>query len=236
MSDNEDLGRFASSPPFTPGTDHAGLVSDPLTGRPGWADVNRFRKAERERLLGQRLAVSAQERAEKARAMAGFILSAIGDLRGRIVSAYWPIRGEPDLRPLLEEVNRRGGRTALPVVVEKKHPLEFRFWQAGDKLERGAWGIPTPAVRTLCIPDIILAPVVGHDSDGFRLGYGGGYFDRTLAVLGPSPLVIGVGYEDARLATIYPQPHDIPMRMIVTECGISPASHDRGLTAPDPAG
>jgi 5,10-methenyltetrahydrofolate synthetase len=86
---------------------------------------------------------------------------------------------------------------------------------------RGDWNIPVPPADAKQVtPDIALAPLVGWDRDCFRLGYGGGYFDRTLAVLKPAPFKIGIGYAAARLPTIYPQPHDIAMDLILTEDGI----------------
>ncbi|MBL8584642.1 MAG: 5-formyltetrahydrofolate cyclo-ligase, partial [Rhizobiaceae bacterium] len=69
-----------------------------------------------------------------------------------------------------------------------------------------------PAIR----PDIVIAPLVGFDESGYRLGYGGGFFDRTLATMAPRPRAIGVGYAECGLSTIYPQPHDIAMNLIVT--------------------
>ena len=161
----------------------------------------------------------AQVRAGWGEAIATGVLTEIGDVSGRIVSAYWPFRGEPDFRPFMEEVAARGGRTALPVVVEKGRPLEFHLWQAGDALSRGVWNIPIPAQRHPCVPDVVISPVVGYDPTCYRLGYGGGFFDRTLAALPARPRVIGIGYSSARLATIHPQPHDIPMDLIVTETG-----------------
>ena len=86
-------------------------------------------------------------------------------------------------------------------------------------MEPGFWNIPVPVGTPEVTPDIVLAPVVGFDPACFRLGYGGGYFDRTLAALDPHPLAIGVGLAGSRIATIYPQPHDIPMAAIVTEEG-----------------
>ena len=183
-------------------------------------DVNRWRKSERERLIADRLAVSAEERARHGAAIAAGVLAEIGDVRGRIVSAYWPFRGEPDLRPLLETVAEGGGHAALPVVVEKGQPLEFHLWRAGEALARGVWNIPVPAERRSCTPDIVLAPVVGYDAACYRLGYGGGFFDRTLAAMAMKPLIIGVGYSRAKLATIYPQTYDIAMDLIVTEAGV----------------
>src|SRR5690606_21931832 len=88
------------------------------------------------------------------------------------------------------------------------------------KLGRGIWNIPIPAEREPVRPTALLVPVVGFDAAGYRLGYGGGYYDRTLALLEPRPLTIGVGYAGARLDTIHPQPHDIPLDAIVTEAGV----------------
>jgi len=88
-------------------------------------------------------------------------------------------------------------------------------------MERGVWNIPVPAEGPDIVPDITLSPVVGWDGAGYRLGCGGGYFDRTLAAFTPRPLAIGIGLNTARIATIFPQPHDIPMQAIVTEIGIA---------------
>jgi 5,10-methenyltetrahydrofolate synthetase len=82
------------------------------------------------------------------------------------------------------------------------------------------WNIPTPQKRDIVIPHAVLAPLVGFDLECYRLGYGGGYFDRTLAALSPRPLAIGVGFELSRIRTIYPQPFDIPMEVVVTEVDI----------------
>lgn len=219
MADDDIPATFASPACFLHEIDpaYAGLPG-PLD-KQAWTDVSRWRKAERERLIAERLAVPAVARLAHGEAIAALILEEIGDLDGCIVSAYWPFRGEPDLRPFLQTVNERGGRTALPVVAEKGRPLEFHLWQTGEPLGRGVWNIPIPAEERPCRPDIVLAPVVGFDAACYRLGYGGGFFDRTLAAMAVRPRVIGLGYAGARLATIYPQMHDIPMDMIVTETG-----------------
>src|SRR5690606_19452643 len=111
----------------------------------------------------------------------------------------------------------RGGRIALPVVVEKGQPLEYRLWAPGDPLERGVWNILVPVRGEIVRPDVTIAPVVGFDAGHYRLGYGGGFFDRTLAVLPANTLKIGIGYAESRIPTIYPQSHDIPMDVIVTD-------------------
>jgi len=97
--------------------------------------------------------------------------------------------------------------------------MEFWRWQPGMKLERGVWNIPVPPVREPLVPTLVLAPLVGFDSGCWRLGYGGGYYDRTLHALDPRPFTVGVGLEIGRLETIYPQVHDIALDAVVTETG-----------------
>ncbi len=140
----------------------------------------------------------------------------IGEPNGRVVSLYWPFRGEPDLRPWMASLAARGGVPALPVVVAKAQPLVFRAYRPGDPLEKGVWNIPVPAAGAPVQPGVVIAPLVGVDPGNYRLGYGGGFFDRTLAAMPDKPLVIGVGYDLQRIATIHPQPHDIPMDQVVT--------------------
>ena len=111
--------------------------------------------------------------------------------------------------------------TALPLVETRAAPLTFRRWTPETCMVRGDWNIPVPPPDAPVVtPDIALAPLVGWTAEGYRLGYGGGYFDRTLAALKPKPFVVGIGFQEARLQTIFPQPHDIPLDLIVTEKGI----------------
>lgn len=219
MSDQEDVHpetrEYASPPCFVHelvpryGTEPA--VQD------AWPDVCRWRKAERKRLIDERLAVDAEERGARSLRIASALDLAVGRVSGRIVSGYWPFRGEPDLRNWAIKVIERGGRIALPVVVKKGWPLEFRIWGPGDPLERGVWNILVPSHGPAVQPDVVIAPVVGFDQANYRLGYGGGFFDRTLAAMSTRPYVVGVGYAGSRIQTIYPQPHDIPMDVIVTD-------------------
>jgi 5-formyltetrahydrofolate cyclo-ligase len=136
-----------------------------------------------------------------------------------VLGVYWPFRAEFDPRPLIDSAVAAGRGVALPVVVDKKGPLEYRAWLPGEKLVDGVWNIPVPEKRDIVVPAIVLAPLVGFDRAGYRLGYGGGYFDRTLASLSPRPLAIGVGFEFQLLDTIHPQSFDVPMGAIVTETG-----------------
>ena len=188
-----------------------------------WGDVARWRKAERQRLIAARLALPAGERAARSERIVAGLDRALGNVSRRIVAVYWPFRGEPDLRNWSIRAIERGGRIALPVVIRNGWPLEFRIWSPGDPLERGALGILVPSRGPAVAPDIVVAPVVGFDAANFRLGYGGGFYDRTLAAMGGGsamagrPRTIGVGYAEARMATIYPQPHDIPLGEIITD-------------------
>ena len=114
----------------------------------------------------------------------------------------------------------RNGALNPPVADGKTNSYGISLdWQTGEALSRGVWNIPIPAERRPCVPDIVISPVVGYDPACYRLGYGGGFFDRTLAALPARPRVIGIGYSSARLRTIHPQAHDIPMDLIVTEAG-----------------
>jgi len=139
---------------------------------------------------------------------------------GLTLSAWWPIKAELNLRPWLESLLARGARVTLPVVTAPSAPLAFRLWTPDCRMVQGFWKIPVPADGPEVVPDLTLAPLVGWDPAGFRLGYGGGYFDRNLAVLSPRPMTIGIGLQSARLATIFPQPHDIALDVILTEAGV----------------
>jgi 5-formyltetrahydrofolate cyclo-ligase len=123
------------------------------------------------------------------------------------------------VRPLIDTLAAAGRIVALPAVIDRHGPLEYRAWRPGEDLVSGVWDIPVPAKREIIIPAMVLAPLVGFDSASYRLGYGGGYFDRTLAALTPRPFAIGVGFEFQRLETIYPQHFDVPMDVIFTEAG-----------------
>ena len=180
-------------------------------------DWKAWRRAERERLIAARLAVPVDTRLVTADKVTER-LDAVLDLRpGTVVSFYWPFRGELDLRRWIAVLIERGLRAALPVVTVTQSPRSFRPWAPGTKMERGIWNIPVPSGPEEIVPDVVIAPLVGFDAACFRLGYGGGYFDRTLAAFSRKPIVAGIGPEQSRLETIYPQPHDIPMDLIVTE-------------------
>lgn len=217
--DGTGSGNYASPPCFMHEMDPSYTGLELEADARQRCDVMRWRKAERERLIAARLAFDSGERNRHDEKIAAGIDQILGDVSGRMISVYWPFRGEPDLRPWMERIIAQGGACALPVVVKPNAPLVFRRWHPGCKLERGVWNIPIPAAGAEVIPDIVISPLVGFDPAYYRLGYGGGFYDRTLAAFAQKPRVVGVGYSQAKLATIYPQPHDIAMDVIVTETG-----------------
>lgn len=179
------------------------------------ADVARFRSGERARLYARRREVGQAELVRQAEMVTAGLDRVLG-APGRVtVAGYWPIRGELDLRPWLTRAPDAGARVALPVVVEKGQPVEFHLWALGAKMTRGIWNIPVPADAQAVVPDIVLAPLLGVDAAGYRLGNGGGYYDMTLAALEEKPRVIGVGHEFCPMKTIFPQPWDVPMDEVI---------------------
>ena len=180
--------------------------------------VKLWRRGERARLIALRQGLPADERRQSGERIAAAV-RALLEGRPGILGCYWPFRAEFDPRPLIEEAVRAGRTIALPVVVDKRGPLEYRAWRPGEPLVDGVWNIPVPERGAVVTPAIVLAPLVGFDLGCYRLGYGGGFFDRTLGALAPRPLAIGVGFAFQELATIHPQPFDVPMEWIVTEAG-----------------
>jgi 5,10-methenyltetrahydrofolate synthetase len=153
--------------------------------------------------------------------MAGFPI-----LKSMVVGFCWPFQREFDSRFAIREFRRQGAVAALPVVVQRGAPLQFRQWWPGAPVARGVFDLPVPDGTAVVQPQALLIPPVGFDAQGYRLGYGGGYFDRTLAMISPQPLKIGVAFELSRIATIHPQSYDVPMDFIVTETGISHVGKD----------
>ncbi len=187
-----------------------------------WQAVQEWRKQQRERLAGERDQLICKVRNQAAESIISLLRTHGPELAGRNIGFYWPVRNEVDLRPLIRELTGQGACPALPVIIARDHPLEFWQWDPKKKLcSRGLWGIPAPTERLVVEPEVLLVPLLGFDRAGHRLGNGGGYYDRTLAVTRPRPLTVGVGYAQACLESIHPQAHDIPMDVIVTEASIS---------------
>jgi len=185
-------------------------------------EIKAWRKEERARQITARVAIPDQQReAWTQRIIAR--LEPIAMAAEGPVSFYWPFRGEPNLRPLMRRMVAAGKVVALPVVLQQRQPLEFRPWTPGCTMELGVWNIPIPDTKERVTPRLLLSPVVGFDPMHYRLGYGGGFYDRTLAALRGPRAVIGVGFDRQAIETIHPLPHDIRMDRIVTESGFTDA-------------
>ena len=176
-----------------------------------------WRREQRARLLAVRLAMPTAAHRAASRAIAARLADELSAHRPTIVGAYWPIRREFNPLPLLQVLLADGVQVALPAILEKNAPLQFRLWFPGTRLAVGVYDIPYPAEGAAVVPDTLIIPLVGYDRAGYRLGYGGGYYDRTLEVLLPRPRMIGIGFGGAQLQTIYPQAYDICMDCIVTD-------------------
>jgi 5-formyltetrahydrofolate cyclo-ligase len=189
---------------------------------PGWQQVRLWRKQQRATLIEQRMAIRHADRACWSERITVAIQRELAARPPARLGFYWPFKGEYDPRAVAESLHAHGIDLALPVVVRAKAPLEFRAWQPGERLESGVWGIPIPADGEVVQPDTLLVPLVGYDRRGFRLGYGGGFYDRTLAAMSRRPVTLGLGFSLSSLDTIFPQPHDIAMDLVITELQAGP--------------
>lgn len=211
-------GHFASSPCY------AAEFADESDAQQQ-QDLANWRKAERKWQLAARKALSPEQRDALAIAVAKNLDTLLREhfptLQGKSIGGYWPIQSELNLVFWFCDLHERGVRIALPITAQQDAPLIFRAWTPETIMDRDCWNIPIPPeVNEQLQPDILLAPCVAWDENRFRLGYGGGYFDRTLAALSPKPFVIGVGLESAKVSTIFPQRYDIAMDAVVTETGV----------------
>lgn len=185
-----------------------------------WNKIKIWRKVLRENLIAARATFSLAQLKSCNEQITTLLESGFAFPSNTVVSFYWPYKNEYDVRFVIQHWRDKGAITALPEVVDTACPLRFRKWWPDAPIAPGIYGIPVPVGTDILLPDVVVLPMNGFDEKGFRLGYGGGYFDRTLAAPERRALVIGVSYEALRLPTIYPQPHDIPMDFVVTEVGI----------------
>ncbi len=149
--------------------------------------------------------------------------AAIGALPNSPVSGFWPMGEEIDVRPLLTALAGLGYLCLLPVVPAPRQPLIFRLWTPGDELEAGVFGTRhPPAIRPSLTPRVVLAPLLAFDRTGHRLGYGGGFYDRTLAALRSygGVTAVGVAFSEQEVDSVPHGPHDQRLDWIVTEQGV----------------
>lgn len=188
------------------------------TGNP---ENGEFRQNLRHDMLARRIALSADAHASLSAAVRSRLNEVFPALAELIVGFCWPVQNEPDLRPLVAELVARGGRVALPVVIRPGMPLAFREWWPAQPLSPDRYGIPSPTDGDFLVPQLLLVPVNAFDSDLYRIGYGGGFFDRTLASIEPRPLAVGVGFDFQQVASIRPEAHDQPLDIVITESRVS---------------
>jgi 5-formyltetrahydrofolate cyclo-ligase len=189
-------------------------------------DRSEEKKALRQRLIEQRLTMSdRQRRSDLLQQVMRIWLVGRPDT---VIGAYWPIKGEFDPLPalhrwkedgeLLEESQLR--RIGLPVVDKVNQTLKFHAWFPGCPMEEDAFGIPKPKDTEVIVPTLLFVPCVGYGVGGLRLGYGGGFYDRTLAQLQPKPYTVGLGFAAGFQPMLTAEPHDIALEAILNELGV----------------
>ena len=196
------------------------MAADRTGEMENWDEIKSWRKTQREMLIAVRTAIAPEQRRVRNDRITELLLAGFTLPPGAVVGFCWPYKGEFDARFVIRRWRAEGAIATLPVVIDKALPLQFRKWWPGAPMRAGVYGIPVPDGIDVLIPDIAIVPMNGFDGRGYRLGYGGGYFDRTLAAFERRVLAIGVSCEASRLPTIHPQSHDIAMDFVVTENGI----------------
>ena len=168
-----------------------------------------------------RAALSAEQRQDAAVAVARFFFDTIAYAPEDIIAGYWRIRDELDCQPILIRLMDGGQKVVLPVVAGADAPLDLRVWEADQPLYEAGFGTLAPADHApRAEPDLVLMPLLGFDAAGTRLGYGGGYYDRTLAAIGKKPMLVGIAFAAQELAHIPRESHDIPLDAVITEQGV----------------
>lgn len=183
-----------------------------------------FSKALREKLRRERIAareaMPPPEHARKSAKVLDYLYRLLTARAPGMLAFCWPIRAEIDCRPLLPRMLALGWRACLPLISDRDQALEFREWTPDSEMVPGEHDIPTVAAGAVATPEVMLLPVNAFDREGYRLGYGGGYFDRTLASMSPRPYAIGIGFELARVDSIGPHAKDCGLDAVVTESGM----------------
>ena len=200
----------------------AGLTPQTHTGMIPEERLKRRRELRKE-CVERRLALPAAQHSEFSGQICQHLQAHFPQLSTLRVGFCWPINNEPDLLPLIRSwLNSAapGFAALLPVVQGHGMPLAFRAWTPETPMTHDSFGIPMPSAGPLLAPEALLIPVNAFDAAGYRIGYGGGFFDRTLAALNPRPLSIGVGFELSRIASVHPEAHDAQLDAMVTEAGV----------------
>jgi 5,10-methenyltetrahydrofolate synthetase len=183
------------------------------------------RRALRQALIEQRL--NLPDRLQRAAALQQVMRIWLVGRPDTVIGAYWPIKGEFDPLPALHRWKEDGElldgpklrRIGLPVVDKVHKTLVFHAWYPGCPMEEDAYGIPKPKDTEVVVPTLLFVPCVGYAAGGYRLGYGGGFYDRTLTTLSPKPVTVGLGFAQGFLEELEPLPHDVPLDAILNDHG-----------------
>jgi len=189
-------------------------------------DKSQQKKALRQRLLEERLALP--DRQARCNLLQRVMRIWLVHRPDTVIGAYWPIKGEFDPLPALHRWKEDGElldepqprRIGLPVVDKVHKTLKFHAWFPGCPMEEDAFGIPKPKDTEVIVPTLLFVPCVGYGTGGNRLGYGGGFYDRTLATLEPKPFTVGLGFTNGFVDDLEPEPHDVPLDAILNDNGV----------------
>jgi 5-formyltetrahydrofolate cyclo-ligase len=184
------------------------------------------KKALRKALLDQRLAMP--DRLQRADLLQRVMRIWLVGRPDAVIGAYWPIKGEFDPLPALHRWKEDGElidqpqprRIGLPVVNRAHKTMTFHAWYPGCPMEEDAYGIPKPKDTELIVPTLLFVPCVGYGPGGYRLGYGGGFYDRMLASLSPRPFTVGLGFGSGFVDDFEPETHDMPLDAILNDHGV----------------
>ena len=189
---------------------------NPADRSTGLSDLATCRVLWRRDLLAKRAGMHASARAESDHAISIALTEHLAHVEG-VLGFYWPIQHEFDARPAVTTwlAASPSRRAVLPVVVKRAAPLKFRQWTPGTAMQSAGFGTSVPATGDWIDPDALLVPLVGFDDQRYRLGYGGGYYDRTLAALPRRPATVGIGFKICRLESIEPQSYDLKLDRLV---------------------
>lgn len=190
------------------------------------ANIEEAKAALRLKARAARAAILNSTRSDAAKAVAEHFFKSVTLAPSDIVAAYWRIKDEMDVQPILVRLMDSFQPVCLPVVLGDDEPLELRLWEQGAPLYEAGFGTLAPSELSPQVePDVILMPLLGFDKRGTRLGYGGGYYDRTLERLSKRPRLIGIAFAAQELEDIPREAHDVPLDTIVTEAGARHFEH-----------
>lgn len=173
--------------------------------------------------LALRDALSVEQRQLKSLAIAENGASALRFAAASVVSGFMPIRSEVDVRPLMEALRARAGRICLPVMVDRE-TIVFREYVKGAELVKSGFGTTGPGENAAVLdPDVLLVPLSAFDTNGHRIGYGAGHYDRAIARLhakGLNPTLIGIAFDCQEVPSVPAEAHDVALDAVLTESGV----------------